>query len=155
LIQVDEPAVIKYPGDWAVFENSLAPLIQARNKVIAEGRRLELALYVYFHDCAPLYEKLVALPVDIVGLDFTYNAKLAEMIASAGSPLPLALGLVDGRNTRLEEIAAVARQIERVLPKIKGGRAYLGTSCGLEYLPRDRALAKLELLAKIRAALKG
>jgi 5-methyltetrahydropteroyltriglutamate--homocysteine methyltransferase len=155
LIQVDEPAVIKYPGDWAVFENSLAPLIQARNKVIAEGRRLEIALYVYFHDCARLYEKLVALPVDIVGLDFTYNAKLAEMIASAGSPLPLALGLVDGRNTRLEEIAAVARQIERVLPKIKGGRAYLGTSCGLEYLPRDRALAKLELLAKIRAALKG
>ena len=25
-------------------------------------------------------------------------------------------------------------------------------SCGLEYLPRDRAFAKLELLAKIRAA---
>jgi 5-methyltetrahydropteroyltriglutamate--homocysteine methyltransferase len=155
LIQVDEPAVIKYPGDWAVFENSLAPLIRARDKIIAAGRRLEIALYVYFHDCAPLYEKLVALPVDIVGLDFTYNMKLVDIIAAAGSPLPLALGLVDGRNTRLEDPAAVARQIERMLPKIKGGRAYLGPSSGLEYLPRDRAFAKLELLAKIRAALKG
>jgi len=155
LIQVDEPAVIKYPGDWAVFENSLEPIVQARDKSVASGRRLEIALYVYFHDCAPLYEKLVALPVDIVGLDFTYNPKLADLIASTGSPIPLGLGLVDGRNTRLEDPAAVARHVERILPKIKGGCAYLGPSSGLEYLPRDRAFAKLELLAKSRAALTG
>jgi methionine synthase II (cobalamin-independent) len=42
-----------------------------------------------------------------------------------------------------------------MLPKIKDQRAYLGPSCGLEYLPRDRAFAKLELLSKIRAELEG
>jgi 5-methyltetrahydropteroyltriglutamate--homocysteine methyltransferase len=155
LIQVDEPAAIKYPNDWAIFEASLAPLVKARDTFTKSGRKLELALYVYFHDCAPFYEKLVALPVDIVGLDFTYYPKLVDMIAAKGSPKALGLGLVDGRNTRLEDPAHIARQIERMLPKIKGERAFLGTSSGLEYLPRDRAFAKLELLSKVRSELKG
>ena len=155
LIQVDEPAVIKYPEDWAIFERALAPLTAARDKVASAGRKLELALYVYFHDCAPLYEKLVALPVDIVGLDFTYNPELADQIAAEGSPKPLGLGLVDARNTRLEDPEVIAWQIERLLPKIKGERAYVGPSAGLEYLPRDRAFAKLELLSKVRDAIKG
>jgi 5-methyltetrahydropteroyltriglutamate--homocysteine methyltransferase len=154
-IQVDEPAIIKYPNDWKAFEQALAPLVKARDQAGAAGRRLELALYVYFHDCAPLYEKLVALPVDVVGIDFTYNPKLLDAVAAAGSPKPLGLGLIDGRNTKLEDPATVARQIERVLPKIAGGRAYLGTSSGLEYLPRDRAYAKLELLSRVRAALNN
>lgn len=154
-VQVDEPAIIKYPNDWKAFEQALAPLVKARDQARTDGRRLELALYVYFHDSAPLYEKLVVLPVDVVGIDFTYNPKLLDAVAAAGSPKPLGLGLIDGRNTKLEDPATVARQIERVLPKIAGERAYLGPSSGLEYLPRDRAYAKLELLNKVRAALNN
>jgi 5-methyltetrahydropteroyltriglutamate--homocysteine methyltransferase len=152
LIQIDEPAIIKYPEDWKIFEKAVAKLIAARDKLAPEGRMPELALYTYFHDSAALYEKLISLDVDVIGLDFTYNPKLVELVASVGSPKPLGLGLIDGRNTKLEDVVEVARQIDRLLPKIHGGRAYLNASCGLEYLPRDRAYAKLELLAKIRAA---
>lgn len=155
LIQVDEPAIIKYPGDWEIFAKSLETILRARKEAVAAGKRVQLALYVYFHNPAPLYDKLAQLPVDVLGLDFTYNPNLVDTVAASGSPVPLGLGLVDGRNTRLEEVEGVARQVERMLPKISGGRAYLGPSSGLEYLPRDRALAKLELLAKIRAAVKG
>ena len=95
------------------------------------------------------------LPADVVGLDFTYYPRLVDMIAAKGSPKTLGLGLVDGRNTRLEDPDQIARQIERMLPKIKSERAFLGTSSGLEYLPRDRAFAKLELLSKVRNALNG
>jgi 5-methyltetrahydropteroyltriglutamate--homocysteine methyltransferase len=151
LIQIDEPAIIKYPEDWKIFEKAVHILTAARDKSTPEKPPPELALYVYFHDPAPLYEKLIALPVDIVGLDFTYNPTLADLVASAGSPKPLGLGLIDGRNTKLEDANNVARQLDRLLPKIQGGRAYLNPSCGLEYLPRDRAFAKLELLGKIRA----
>ncbi|MGH9746151.1 MAG: hypothetical protein ACRD59_08585 [Candidatus Acidiferrales bacterium] len=155
LIQIDEPAIIKYSQDWNVFEKALAPLCAAREKAGAAGRRPELALYTYFHDGAPLYEKLVTLPFDVIGLDFTYNPKLIDRVAAAGSPKPLGLGLIDGRNTKLENPDNIVRQIERLLPKIQSGRAYLGASCGLEFLPRDRAFAKLELLTKIRAAVNG
>jgi 5-methyltetrahydropteroyltriglutamate--homocysteine methyltransferase len=155
LIQIDEPAAIKYPNDWAIFEASLAPLVQAHHKIRKSGRKVELALYVYFHDCAPLYEKLLALPVDIVGLDFTYSPKLVDLVASAGSPKWLGLGVIDGRNTKLEDPARIARQVERMLPRIKDQRAFLGPSCGLEYLPREGAVAKLKLLSKVRAELEG
>ena len=155
IVQIDEPAIIKHPQDWAVFTRALEPLIRVRDTARKAGRKLQLALYVYFHDPAPLYEKLAQLPVDILGLDFTYNAKLVDVVAAAGSPRSLALGLVDGRNTKLESAAELARMVEKLLPKIKGERAYLGPSSGLEYLPRDRAVAKLELLGKIRAEVKG
>jgi 5-methyltetrahydropteroyltriglutamate--homocysteine methyltransferase len=151
-VQIDEPAIIKHPSDWEIFADALEPLCTVRDEARKNGRKLQLALYVYFCDPAPLYEKLTQLPMDVLGLDFTYSPKLADAIASSGSPRPLALGLVDGRNTKLESPAEVARVLGRMLPKIKGERAYLGPSCGLEYLPRDRAAAKLELLGKIRAA---
>lgn len=154
LIQVDEPAIIKYPADWGVFTQALAALTEAATQARTAGRALQLALHVYFHDCAPLYERLAALPVDVLGLDFTYNPALVDVIVSAGSPRTLSVGLVDGRNTRLENPAALARAIERMLPRISGG-AFLAPCCGLEYLPRDRAKAKLDLLRQVRAAVSG
>ncbi len=155
IIQVDEPAAIKYPQDWPVLEKSMALLAQARDRAIREGQRIELALYVYFHDCASVYERLLALPVDIIGLDFTRNVKLVDVVASIGSPKPLALGLLNSQNAVLEEPAAIVRQIERLLPKIAGERAYLGPSSGLESLPRNAAIAKLELLGVIRDMANG
>jgi 5-methyltetrahydropteroyltriglutamate--homocysteine methyltransferase len=147
-IQVDEPAILLHPDDWAIFSEGLVRVAQGKGKA-------RLALYVYFHDCVRLYEKLAALPVDVLGLDFSYNPELVGVVATSGAPRPLGLGLVDGRNTMLEKPESVARQLERMLPKIAGEESYLGPSCGLEYLPRDRAFAKLELLGKIRAALGG
>ena len=155
LVQIDEPAIIKYPEDWNTFRSALDPILRARDEVKKAGKRAQIALYVYFHDPAALYDKLAQLPVDVLGLDFTYNPALVDVVTAAGSPIPLSLGLVDGRNTKLESPADVARQIEKLLPKIAGQRAYLGPSCGLEYLPRDRAYAKLELLSKVRAQVKG
>ncbi len=155
MIQIDEPAILRNPGEWSVFARALEPLLHARDKAKKTNRRLELALFVYFGDCAPLYEKLLELPVDIVGFDFVSSPKLGEMIASSGSPKPLALGLLDGRNQQMENTADIARQVQRLFPRIQGGRAYLGPSCGLEYLSSEAALAKFSLLPKILAELNG
>lgn len=155
IIQVDEPAIVKFPEDWPVLEKSIALLAQARDRASQEGRKVELALYVYFDDCAPVYEKLLGLPVEVIGLDFSHSAKLVDVVASAGSAKTLALGFLDAQNANLEEPSAIARQIERLLPKIAGGRAYLGPSSGLDSLPRSAAIAKLELLSVIRGMVNG
>ena len=154
-VQIDEPSILLHPGDWNLFTQALARLTAARDDARKRGRKMDLLLYVYFHDCAPLYGKLITLPVDGLGLDFSYNPRLADLVSEAGSPVPLALGLVDGRNTKLERAADVAREIGRLLPRISGERAWIGPSCGLEYLPRDRAQAKLALLKEIRSAVEG
>ncbi len=150
IIQVDEPAAATYPQDWPVLEKSIALLAQARDRAILEGQKVELALYVYSGDCEPVYERLLALPVDVIGLDFTRNTKLVDTVVTIGSPKPLALGLVDAQSAQLEEPEAIARQIERLMPRIAGQRAYLGPSAGLVSLQRNEAIAKLELLGTIR-----
>lgn len=154
-VQIDEPSILLQPSDWEIFTRALGRLTAARDEARKRSRKIDLLLYVYFHDCVPLYDKLVDLPVDGLGLDFSYNPKLADRVAEAGAAIPLGLGLVDGRNTKLERAGDVAQVISRLLPQIAGERAWLGPSCGLEYLPRDRAQAKLALLKEIRSAVEG
>ena len=148
IIQLDEPAILKHALDFPILQRAIEFL--ARHK-----GRARLALYLYFGDPAPFYDRLQRLPIDVLGLDFTYNPKLVQRIVMSGSAKALGLGLVDGRNTKLEDPAEVAHQIDRLLPRVQADVCYLNPSCGLEYLPRDRAFAKFERMAAIRAAVKG
>lgn len=148
MIQVDEPAILKHPEDFAQFESGVKALA-------AQKKNAQLILAFYFGDVAPLYARLQTLPVDMLCLDFTYSPGLADVIAREGSSKTVALGLVDGRNTRLEKEDEVARQIEQIGPALKTGKTYLTSSCGLEYLPRDRAKLKLKHLTTIRNTFLG
>lgn len=147
-IQVDEPSLLRQPGDFAKVERSLAVLAARKG-----AAQLELALF--FGDPAPLYDALQKLPVDVLNLDFTYSPGLADTISRAGSSKTLALGLLDGRNTRLEDASAVSRQLQQILKGARADRAYLNPSCGLEYLPRDRARLKLKHLTTIKKTFLG
>ena len=147
-IQVEEPSLLRCPEDFPRVEEGLKALAQHKGAA-------RLALTTYFGDAAPLYEKLQTLPVEMIGLDFTYNPGLADVIAFAGSSKTLGLGLVDGRNTKLEEPAAVARQLERIARGPGVQEAHLTTSCGLEYLPRDRAQLKLKHLVTLKNTFAG
>jgi len=131
LIQVDEPALLKYPADMTLAREALT-LIASRKG-----------------------EAELALPVDTLVLDFTYSSELPSVIQSEGSTKRLAFGVLDGRNTRPEDEDATARLVERMLAQAKSERNYLTTSCSLEYLPRDRAQAKLQRLTSLKKSLLG
>lgn len=146
IIQVDEPAMLKWPQECALAASGLKTLAAARGKS-------RLALYTYFGAASPLYDQLQELPVDILGLDFTYDAKLADVIARRGSEKPLALGLIDGRNTKLETAENLRPTLEKLARGLNGARGYLNPSCGLEYLPRDCARRKLENMAALKKEL--
>jgi 5-methyltetrahydropteroyltriglutamate--homocysteine methyltransferase len=148
IIQIDEPAILKSKEDIDLFLSALRLLVNVKGNA-------ELALYTYFGDAAWLYKTLQELPVDIIGIDFTYNPKLVSMIAHDGSSKVLGLGLIDGRNTKLEEEGEVRRDLDLLLPAMKEESCYLNPSCGLEYLPRGRAFMKLKNLARIAANYKS
>lgn len=145
-VQIDEPSIVAFPQEFDTFADGI--------KAIAErAPGVALELYVYFGDAAPIYDKLQALPVDVLGLDFTYSPSLVKKIAADGSAKGLGLGLIDGRNTKLDDDLGVLTTVERLLPRIDGERVYLNPSCGLEYLPRDRAQRKLKHLVAMAAKL--
>ncbi len=148
LIQVDEPALLRHASDLALAREALTLLA-------AHKGRAELALATYFGDAAPLYPAFQALPFDALVLDFTYSPTLPQVIETDGSDKALGFGILDGRNTRLEDQASVVRQLERMLTHVKPECNYLTTSCGLEYLPRDRARLKLRHLTSIKKSLLG
>jgi 5-methyltetrahydropteroyltriglutamate--homocysteine methyltransferase len=148
LIQIDEPSLLKHPEDLPQVAGSLRALSAAKGSS-------QLMLAVYFGDPTPVYDRLQALPVDALCLDFTYSARLVEIVSAEGSAKPLALGLVDGRNTRLEDAHTLAGQLEKIGRRLGSARAWLSPSCGFEYLPRDRAQLKLKHLRTIRKEFLG
>jgi 5-methyltetrahydropteroyltriglutamate--homocysteine methyltransferase len=143
IIQLDEPSILKNPQDFEIFESAVGEI--SKNKGNAR-----LALYTYFGDAAKLYDKLQSLPIDIIGLDFTYDQKLPNVIESSGSEKELGLGLIDGRNTKIENVKETAKVATKILKRLNAERAYLNPSCGLdEYLPREVAFEKMKNLVAI------
>ncbi|TAM78763.1 MAG: hypothetical protein EPN47_20480 [Acidobacteria bacterium] len=148
MIQIDEPCLLKYPGDLPLGGEALAMIADRKGQA-------ELMLATYFGDAAPVYTELQRLPVDALILDLIYGPNLPSVIEAEGSAKPLGFGLLDGRNTKLEEMKRVAHTVERMLARVTAERCYLTTSCGLEYLPRDRARLKLKHLTSIRNCIMG
>ena len=148
LIQIDEPSVLQHPGDAGLVKVALT-------RIAGRKGRARLLLATYFGDAAPLYEAFQAFPVDALGFDFTYSRELGDLIARLGSDKAVAFGLIDGRNTRMDRTEEILPILRRALPKVKGAPSYLTSSCGLEYLPRDKAQLKLKKMAAVRAEFSG
>ncbi|MGH7859139.1 MAG: hypothetical protein ACREQY_17570 [Candidatus Binatia bacterium] len=148
LVQIEEPSLLQHPDDAALVRGALTT-------ATAEKGGARVSLVTYFGDAAAVYRELVDMPVDMLGFDLTYSPGLPDLVAAAPPPVPVALGAVDGRNTKLDDTEAVGRVVQRVTDALgaKGiDEVHLQPSCGLEYLPRDRALRKLERMREIAEA---
>ncbi len=142
IVQLNEPMILIHPQDWELFAQAIATVVQ--------GLPCETALYTWFGSIEQVYPKMLQLPVTTLGIDLISKPINWQIIGE--HPFPeekkLAAGIVDGRNTRLEaveEIVAAVRHLSRICPP---DRLYLNPSCGLEYLPREVAQAKLHRLAE-------
>lgn len=143
MIQIDEPAILRHPNDFGILRESITVLANKKGNS-------HLALYTYFGDAAPFYDRLQGLPVDVLGIDFTYSSQLADRVSRDGSDKRLGLGIIDGRNTRVETKDEVFNFLNKILPRLKGDVCYVNPSCGLEYLPRDKAYRKLANMVKLK-----
>jgi methionine synthase II (cobalamin-independent) len=76
------------------------------------------------------------------------------VIGERGASKALSLGLIDARNTRMETRETVFPVLDQVGRRLRTP-AHLAPSAGLEYLPRDRARAKLEAMRRLRDAYGG
>lgn len=148
IIQIDEPALTRREINIKRYRDILKPITSAKGAA-------KLILAVYFGDCTPLLEPLQELDVDFIGLDFTYSPGLSQAIKSSGCRKGVMAGLVNGRNTRMENPREVADRMSEFAGRIKADVSYLTTSSGLEFLPRDRAEKKLGILKEARDLMNG
>lgn len=146
-VQIDEPSLLQQPDDAELVRNLLQRATQTKGN-------LTLSLTTYFGDATTIYGELMNMPVDVVGFDLIYGPTVADAMVHHGADRPVALGAIDGRNTKLDDVKTIAYTVNRVGEALQArgiDAVHLQPSCGLEFLPRDRALRKLERMAEIRA----
>ncbi len=139
-IQIDEPALLGAPEDLELARTALSI-------VTGELESAETTLATYFGDAKRLGAELFDLPVDGFGLDLISGSENFELISSLPEGKHLQAGIVDARNTKLEDVSELRSTIER-LAGVAGGRLRVSPSSGLEFLPREKARAKLVRLAE-------
>ncbi|MGB9857560.1 MAG: methylcobamide--CoM methyltransferase [Dictyoglomaceae bacterium] len=139
-LQFNEPSIQYFPEDFELFLEVY--------KKIREVYSGKLAIYTFFHTILPLKDRLKDLPVDILGIDFVSRKENFEVLKEFPKNIALGYGIVDARNTKLETPEQIASLIKQALNYISDENLYVNPSCGLEYLPRERAYEKLVNLAK-------
>jgi 5-methyltetrahydropteroyltriglutamate--homocysteine methyltransferase len=146
VVQIEEPSLLKHPED--------AELVRALLEfALGSKGGLFVTLATYFGDATTLFGELLRMPVDMIALDLVYGPRLIDAILHDGADRPLALGLIDGRNTKLDDVDVTAETLKRVVDALDArgvSEVHLQPSCGLEFLPRDRAKRKLERMRDIK-----
>lgn len=141
IIQINEPLILQHKGDL--------PLLAQALDCMLEGITVEVALYTWFGSIEGVNPQLLDLPVDCLGIDFVSKPQnLAVLMGGGLFPKKLGFGIVDGRNTKMESAEYIAQNVLALTELVSPQQLYLNPSCGLEYLPREVAQAKLARLVE-------
>jgi len=138
-IQIDEPILTQHPEDLSLVSEGL-------DRIRGHKAKATLTLFTFFGDVAGIYKDLQEVPAEILGLDLVQGAATWPVLAKHGSSKPLVLGVIDARNTKEEDPAAVAKKVSQLKSAVDLKASYLSPSNGLEFLPRERARRKLRIL---------
>lgn len=109
--------------------------VKIYSKISDARRSCKLLLQTYFGDVRDVYEDIIKLPFDGVGLDFIEGKKSIELIKEYGFPKDKLLfaGLVNGKNiwkNHYEKTLNTIKDLEE-----KGINVVLSTSCSLQHVP--------------------
>ena len=140
-IQIDEPALLDAPEDIDLGAEAIYLMT-------GDLKEAETTLATYFGDIKRLGPQLFEYPVTYFGLDFVSGPESFQLVELLPAEKKLQAGIMDARNTKLETVEELDRVIEMLTPKITEDRLRVAPSAGLEFLPREKARAKLERLAE-------
>ena len=135
VVEFDEPAILRNKADFHLFREAMSALVK--------GVPTSTALYAYFGDISGVAREFLALPFDIIGLDFVMGESNFELVDGLPEDKQLGLGIIDARNTGLESVSDIVGRIKRVAGAVPLDRIQVSPNCGLEFLPRATGYNKL------------
>ena len=140
LIQFDEPAL-------GFGKPPVKQVIEAIN-IATRGLKTATALYTYFGHLNGLLPKLQQCRVDLIGVDVVSDPGALAAVTKIKWKKALAVGCLDGRNTKLETVKELHRVFDAVKHTAPADRLYINPNCGLEFLPFEQAQQKLKRLVE-------
>src|SRR5262249_10336488 len=147
VVQLDEPFLEAYPDKARRFG------VAAINRAI-EGVDGVTAVHLCFGYGAMVKSKpsgysflpeLEATAIDQVSIE-TAQSKLDCSVLARLPSKRIVLGVLDLNDTVVEAPTTVAARIRRALPFVSPERLIVAPDCGLKYLPRDVAFAKMKAM---------
>jgi 5-methyltetrahydropteroyltriglutamate--homocysteine methyltransferase len=149
-IQFDEPAVVRHPGPAGSSKGF--DLLAEASDILTNGLAVTTEIRTYFGAVQEPPDDFFALPFRVFGLDLVDGLGNWDLVKQFPGGRTLAAGLVDGRNADLEPEDSLAADIRRLLEFVPAEQLQVTPSCGLGYLSRDQAEAKLvRLVRAVRA----
>ncbi len=129
-VQFDEPALVQ---DMSLEDITLFHRIY--DKILADKGNCKILLQTYFGDVRDIYQELIRMPFDGIGLDFLEGKETGHLIERYGFPQDKLLfaGLVNGKNiwkNHYEKTLSVLSEL-----KDNGIQTVLSTSCSLLHVP--------------------
>jgi len=143
-----EPALVVTPpsrDQWPQVRDSV--------EKVTKGLGVHVTLHTQFGDLAPVARDALDLRVDAVSADF-FSTEL-DALRPVKWTKGLVVGAIDGRNSLLEESADVAAFAEKVRGALEPKSIALAPSCALEYLPRNVADLKVNVLGRAAVLMGG
>ncbi len=126
--QLNEPALVYRYKKWEVDEVDY-------DWVSTFAKELNASVHLYFGDPSEAYVFLAEREVPEIGLDLVEGPLLEDL------GVPVTLGVVDGRNTYMEDL----NHLIRVVTSFQDVR-HVAPNCDLEFLPYEYAKRKMALL---------
>jgi 5-methyltetrahydropteroyltriglutamate--homocysteine methyltransferase len=147
LIQIDEPVWVGYPED-------LPWLVEIFNWMI-DGIDAKFCLHVCYGNYqlkrlfkgqyADLFPALLDVNAHQLSLEFAVNnAEPLELFKKYGTRnKEIVVGVIDVKDPNVETPEIVAQRIRKVFDVIPPENVWLSPDCGMKFMPRNRAFAKL------------
>jgi 5-methyltetrahydropteroyltriglutamate--homocysteine methyltransferase len=155
IVQVDEPYMQARPEKARQF--GLAALNRA-----LEGVTGTTAVHICFGYAAIIHQRpsgysflpeLAGCPVSQVSIE-TAQSSLDCSVLAALPGKTIMLGCLDLNDMAVETPETIVARVQRALPYVPAGRIVLAPDCGMKYLPREVADAKLTAMVEAARQLR-
>lgn len=126
-IQLDEPSLVKdlTTADQQLFNDIYRPLLAAKGK-------LKVLCQTYFGDVRDVYNDLISLPFDGLGLDFVEGKQTRQLVSDTfPDDKVLFAGIVNGKNIWRNNYAKSLARLQETHAK----NIVVTTSCSLLHVP--------------------
>jgi len=152
-VQLSDPALVYRPDGLSVSKDELAFVSEALKLAVA-GLPVATCLQTFFGDFAAILPEALDFPVDHLGIDI-YETDL-ERLKEYRFDKGVALGLVDSRNSLVEDSHKPAALATEILDAISGKslNVYVCPNCDLEFLPWNWAKEKMQVVASVAELLR-
>ena len=150
-VQIDEPSLVT-----SITETEMEIVEKIYKELHRSAPSISIMLQTYFDSVDPhYYTRLVALPVQGIGLDFVDGLEVnLATIKKHGFPNTkvLGAGIINGRNIWRADLVARKQLVTNLLPYVSEENLWLQPSCSLLHVPVT-VKSETELAQEIKDAL--